>query len=284
MVTSMIGCPNGKFHHRCTSSLPCQLTYCISIRDVRFLTMLREPVSQALSWESMTINHEYYLSYPKKQCAEKRSLRMDSKSPVAYLRTQLGTIRNCIDTEYRKNITFQLVAHMVASWSTSDDSVNGYPGAAVSLSSSYIMGNRKAYNRLKGSDIIGYMKAKYFLVGVVERINEFLVLIGLHMGWDLASLYYITCKPTDLDVHRKEFAHYFPELEAKLERSSRPSKEAYEWAKEEFDSHVNRLGPWFQDLVADFKRGLSQYQIRHRHPQKYRWTDYTYLDGHVEDC
>ena len=132
--------------------------------------------------------------------------------------------------------------------------------------------------------LIDYMKKNYFLVGVVERMNEFLVLLALHMGWDLSAIYYVKCKPTDLDVHRTEFARHFPDLAAKLERSAKPSMEAYEWARQEFDSHVAQLGPWFKELVTKYEAGLKSYNRKHHHPHKYRWMYYQYNDGHTEDC
>jgi hypothetical protein len=55
-------------------------------------------------------------------------------------------------------------------------------------------------------------------VGLTERINEFLVLIALHMGWDPAMMYYRYCKPTDLHIHDREFAERFPDLFEKLKR------------------------------------------------------------------
>ena len=246
--------------------------------------MLREPVSQALSMESMFINHQYYLRYPAWHCQQKRFVRIDSGLPPSTLRRLLAAVHECVDTPYRKNITFQLVASEVRKWPGPEGDQNGYPGPAVSLTANWILGKRQSYNKMTSKALIDQMKSQYFLVGVVERMNEFLVLLAVHMGWDPASLYYVTCKPTDLDVHRKEFKNFFPELEAKIEQSARPSKEAYEYFKKEFDDHVAKLGPWFKEKVREFEDGLKKYQKRHVRFKEYRWAYYTYKDGHIEDC
>src|SRR5262249_28097035 len=117
------------------------------------------------------------------------------------------------------------------------------------------------------------------------RLNEFLVLLALHMGWDPAALYYIYCKPTTTDVHRSEFSHYFPQFMPKLERSTSVMNDAYLWAKQAFDDHVKKLGPWFSDVVKNFEAGLKRYQDKHRDTERpYQWKYHSYLDNHREDC
>jgi hypothetical protein len=69
----------------------------------------------------------------------------------------------------------------------------------------------------------------------------------------------------------------------KLERSSKIAQAGYEWAKKNFDEHVQALGPWFQEKVKQFETGLAEFQ----HDNKgrfFRWEPIHYLDGEMEYC
>jgi hypothetical protein len=254
--------------------------------DVRYLTTMRDPISQALSWESMQINRGYYLDYPAQKCNHRPHIEINlHRWGPAQLRHKLGTVHNCIATEYRKNLTMMLVAHTVNSWPASQEGQNGRPGDAVALTAEWIMGAPKpAYHDLAPDAVVEVLKREFFLVAPVERMSEFLVLIGLHMGWKYEALHYVSCKPQDLDVHRSEFQGYFPELAAKLVRATLPMMEAYKWVESDWEGHVKRLGPWFKEEVEKFQRGLAVYQKKHKHVYRYRWASYVYLDGHNENC
>ena len=178
-----------------------------------------------------------------------------------------------------------LIAHAVTTFQQGTGVHNGHPGEAVYLTTEWVLGGGVSYSILKGERYIKNLKTNYFLVGVTERLNEFLVLLALHMGWDPAHLYYERCKPTDLGIHRSDFAKYFPILMPKLERSHKPAVEAWEWATKEFDAHVKQLGNWFQEVVREFETGLKKYQAAHAAPNRpYMWKMYHYLDRHTEYC
>lgn len=252
---------------------------------VRFTTLLREPISQTLSWEAMGLSHAYYQHYPRKDCNESRTITIRNDRNPAALRAMLKEIDHCVDAPYRKNLTLMLVAHAVDEFKLPAGEHNGFPGMAVALTTSWITGNMAPYGRMTGKRYIKFLEQNYFLVGVTDRLNEFLVLLGLHMGWDLSSLYYIYCKPTTSDVHHAEFAHYFPELMPKLEKSTTVVREAYLWAKQQFDDHVDKLGPWFKETVRKFEEGLKDYQEKNKDPERpFQWKTHSYLDHHKEDC
>ena len=233
----------------------------------------------------MTVSHSYYLHYPRKECDHKRQVEIMFGRNIAALNAMLKPVDHCVDTAYRKNVTLQLVAHAVSQFHVGTGEQRGFPGMAVTLGTEWITGGLANYGRLTGKRYIKFLKENYFLVGVTDRLNEFLVLLALHMGWDPASLYYKYCKPTDTEVHRSEFERYFPQLMPKLEKSTTIAREAYEWAKTEFDSHVNKLGPWFKEVVAKFEKGLNEYQEAMKDKTRpFQWKLYHYLDHHGEDC
>jgi hypothetical protein len=252
---------------------------------VRYTTLLRDPISQTLSWEAMSVSQDYYHKYPKKECEEPRFATIITNRHLGTLQHWLKLIENCVDNPFRRNVTMMLVAHAVGQFKEPVKDHLGFPGMSVALSAQWVMGGTIPYSRMTGARVIKYLKENYFLVGVTEYLDEFLVLLALHVGWDPASLYYVYCKPTTTDVHRAEFAHFFPDLMPKLLRSTAPVQEAYEWAKKDFEQHVDRLGPWFKALVRKFKTGLKEYQNQKRDEARpYQWKIHFYKDHHTEDC
>lgn len=279
----VIGCSNQGwqlfFHHGYRN--PWQ-ERCIT--DVRFTTVLREPVDQALSWETMSLNRLYYLEYPTKKCrGHRRAIIEDGEID---LMSKLHSTQKCRDTPLRQNATLMLVAQRVRRFHESKKRPGlGHPGMAVSLTANWITSSFR-YNRISSKEFIEILKTQYFLVGISERMNEYLVLLAEANGWDLKYLYYRKCKPTDLHVHKEEFRRYYPELVEKLERIAKPSIDAYEWAKMQFDEHVKSLGDWFPKRVEEFERGLAEFQAKSRRDKKeaYLWKQIRYVDGHSEFC
>ena len=92
---------------------------CFPPQKTRFITLLREPISQALSWESMQLNQAYFLHYPSdKPCPIKRSIDIiPQNNGTVYsknvLMGKLKTVKDCLDIPYRKNLTFLLVADQI---------------------------------------------------------------------------------------------------------------------------------------------------------------------------
>jgi hypothetical protein len=137
--------------------------------------------------------------------------------------------------------------------------------------------------------MLRFVRENYFLVGVTEYLNEFLVLIAVHMGWEPADLYYIYCKATDLNIHAHEFQLEFPELYDELKQGTQQAQVVYESVRSEFTvmlSEVKRDFPQFDDLVAEFNRGLKVYQRAHVTPHEsiYHWKPYQYVDRKEEYC
>jgi hypothetical protein len=194
------------------------------------------------------------------------------------LRKKLESVFSCNDTPFRKNLTIIYTAGVVRALP------EGNPGLGVETSSKWIT-NSEYYSNITAESFINVLKSQYFLVGVTERLNEYLVLVALANQWEFSSLYYRRCKPSNLDVKKPEFERYFPELAKKLEAASEPALHAYEWARDQFDNHVSQLGSWFQDQVTEFEVGLKEFQnTRHAEPGSYLWKTFHYVDGHPDTC
>jgi hypothetical protein len=255
------------FHH---AQKEAWMKHCVPY--ARFVTLLREPVSQALSWESMTLNRNYFVHYPTKNCSVAHKF-----APGVMLSAQLRKVEHCVDAEFRSDITLHMVAAQVRSWNPNN------PGMSVAMTARWVAG-MNTYMRISAKHLVKLIDQEYFLVGVTDRLNEFLVLLALHQGWDPSRMYYMKCKP-QYDVTVQMFGDQFPELLLKLQKASVVMREAYQYAKAKFDSHVAQLGPWFPRLVGDFEIGLKKYQKEHELKEnKFKWRVHRYLDGEWEYC
>jgi len=250
------------------------MTRCIPY--ARFATVLREPISQALSWESMVLNREYSIHYPSEPCAVQRVFDFNVPHTTDALKQALQSVEHCVDTPFRQNVTLALVAKLVGEFAPMS------PGYAVDMTSSFITG-RKA--QAVGAELVHELDTSFVLVGVTERLNEFLVLLALHQGWALKHLYYMRCKIQDVSVDAKVFKAHFPAAYAKLQQSTRAQAEAYEHAKALFAAHVDSLGPWFRDVVAQYETGLRAFQNEYELARSSKkWVQFTYIDQQTEYC
>ena len=258
------------FHH---ASLAPWMSRCVP--NARFVTVLREPVSQTLSWETMALNADYYNNYPAVACDPPG--RVQRGVSTAH---QLRHIMKCVDSPLRRNLTMRAIAVRISSnWRQAN------PGEAVVLTSRWVTGLSTRYTRLTGRKVIAELESRYFLVGVSERINEFLVLLALHNGWDLSAMMYRRCKTTDIEVTKPAFAAEYPELAARLEVAVRPMAEAYAWARDRFDEHVRRMPAWFPDMVKRYEGMLAEYQKLWEVPGRpFKWRVTWYGDGKWEAC
>jgi len=246
------------------------------IQDTHFTTILREPVSQELSWLSFELNMEYFHNFPAKPCAVKQHIEIgDLRHPNMF--QLLESVTHCEDTEFRKNLTFNIVANHIQSKSFEERQLR------VWNTFRWITGHL-TYSSLTGSSIIHILKNEYFLVGLTERLNEFLVLLALVNGWDPKVMYYRKCKPTNFDLDPRHFENYFPDLTKKLSHATNAAQVAYRWAKADYEKHVSKLGPWFPAMVKEFETGLREYQRQQRPPGSYAWKEIIYRDGRSEFC
>lgn len=245
------------------------------IPNARFVTVLREPISQALSFEVMEINRRYYQSYPTHPCHSEANASTPFNKRLS-LESQLRRIDGCVDTKLRHDITIRMIAQRIAAWR------QGENGNALMITQRFITGRMRS---MSPAEVVQMLRNRYFLVGVVEHLNEFLVLLALHQGWDLASLYYRRCKPTNVEITAALFKRRNPDLYKKLYAASAVLRRAYEVAKADFEAHVARLGEWFPPLVAQFERGLAAYQASHvNRLAPYKWESVRLNDGTPEEC
>jgi len=234
----------------------------------------------------MRISDRYYRYYPAKPCPEPKQIDIVSGRDPEFLRGQLDSVARCVDTPFRKNVTIQLVANVISDYKVPpNDHKHGFPGVAVVLTSEWITANEMLYGQMTGDKIVRFLRENYFLVGVTERLNEFLMLIALHMGWDPARMYYRICKPTDIHITAEEFAYFYPDLMKKIQRATRPMMEAYETVRRDLEDHIIRLGPWFQEVVKEFEIGLRAFQASQRsNDRPFRWQIYYHIDHLGESC
>ena len=189
----------------------------------------------------------------------------------------LDTVTNCEDTPFRKNLTFLIVANRIQGAHFVDRQLRVWN--TFRWITGYFL-----YHSLTGSKIKQILQIQYFLVGLTERLSEFLVLLALIHGWDPKVLYYRKCKPTNFDLNAEQFTKYFPHLVNKLKSAMVAANEAYDWAKAEYESHIKTLDPWFPTMVSEFEQGLREYQKKERAPGSYDWKDIMYRDGQSEYC
>ena len=133
---------------------------------------------------------DYYINKPARACPKPRYLEISKTVPTKKLISLLSTTSHCIDSPFRKNITLMLIADRVRRFKEGNNTGLGYPGDAVALTTKWVIQN-PSYGQLQGKDVIQSLKHHYFLVGVTERLNEFLVLLALVNGWDLRQLYFV---------------------------------------------------------------------------------------------
>ena len=195
---------------------------------------------------------------------------------------RLRAMSKCVDARLRLNLTLSAIAHRVRRGWAAD-----FPGEAVRTTERWVVGAARSAQvpRLAGPALVGKLRSAYFLVGVSERLNEFLVLLALHMGWDWRALLYKRCRPTELAVTKAALAAAYPDVVAKMERASRAMIEAHDWARREFEDRVARMPSWFPGLVREFEAELDAFQASARddaHPFEWRVTKY--VDGEWEIC
>ena len=251
----------------------------ICIPSPRFVTLLREPVAQALSWEVMELHRPFFMRpTPTQPCPAQlveRARVMPSPQRALHM------IAGCQNDELRKALTMRAIALRIGSkWGTRRRFVTS---SALAHTFAWITQKRKGGPASRDSAVVlNALASRFFLVGVTERLNEFLVLLSAHVGWDPAKLVYRRCKSSPVTISLDEFKAAFPAEAATLESHAAFAVPAYERAREDFDAHVRKLGAWFPRLVSTFEVALKQYQATTT-PRE-GWTQVTYVDGVTEMC
>lgn len=269
------------FHHSfrrsCTSKC---------IPHARFVTVLRDPMAQTISWYCMALNQKYFEDYPKKKCPYANHYPLPSGlGRAAALELLEERASKCVDSAFRKNVTLDVMGTFLREESVPPPLVPTF---------GFLIGDEESdYSRFNNNakSLIDFLTEKYFLVGVTERIDEFLVLLAVHMGWKLSDVYYVYCKPVNIHITEAEFAWYHPNEYARLKKELEPLRAVHAHFLAEFDKHTARLGPWFAELVQKFRAGMSvstEANKKNKFMGKkyafYKWRKFVYLDGVEEDC
>lgn len=259
------------------------------IPNARFVTVIREPISQLLSWETFKLTRTYYHAYPSKPCtiSEQEADKIISQArhmTVPQLQTVLKDTRHCIHDPLRKEVILHLVARTI---NTRKDTL----GTAISISYSWILGERIPKPNVpietSSKHILDVLRTQYFLVGVTPMLDDFLLLLALHMGWDPTVLYYLHCKPSNLDTRAPEFKTRYAALYSAIETTVAPMTQVYNHVEADFKAKLNTLKqvfPQYDSLLKQFKAGIKQYQLERRRSMTYRWQSHAYKDGHSEYC
>lgn len=250
-----------------------------SIPHVRFVTVLRDPVQQELSFESFMLNYKYFRNYPKHPCADSKHVDIHQHMSTKELNMRLDSVSRCQDTPYRINLTLLYTATKIR------DLKKRRPGKGVQSTYQWITMNKWVIST-PAHRILEILRTDFFLVGVIEYLNQFLVLLALVYHWDLSAMYYRRCKQSDLRVTTEQFQEMYPTFSAKLETHNSVYKEVYEQIKKDFETNIQLLGPWFQEKVRQFEQGLAQYQHEIENPNEnsFQWKLMKYADGSVEEC
>ena len=133
----------------------------------------------------------YYIKQPSHPCKKQQTIELTAKASKDQLTRLLHSTDSCIDEPFRKNVTLLLIAQRVRTFADpgNDTSANGYPGDAVALTTKWIL-PKASYGHIRGSTMVRVLKNEYFLVGVTEKLNAFLVILALVNGWDVKQMYY----------------------------------------------------------------------------------------------
>ncbi|KAH9251395.1 hypothetical protein BASA81_010806 [Batrachochytrium salamandrivorans] len=254
-----------------------------NIPHVRFITMLRDPVPQTLSWYTFEISRQYYLNYPEGRCEAKAHplVNFDVVHSKSELMIMLRSVSQCEDTEFRRNVTMQLIAIELNSKLNADIPV--YHGFKwMTAGSVQDVRNSQA--------VINVLQRDYFLVAVTEHVNDLLVLLAWHMGWELSSMYYLRCKATDLGITQDAFRARFPELMQSLEQAMAPAREVYLTMKQEFELELALVYLQHPHLVKakqEFEAGLAGFQNLHHENMTtphMQWLEYIDKSGERLYC
>jgi len=177
-------------------------------------------------------------------------------------------------------LTFNIVASRIAN--------PEYQAFEVRRSVEFVAGIR--FRQLTSKMYIDVLQRDYFLVGVTERANEFLLLLVMVYGWDFSAAYYEVCKVMNFKVTVEEFKQYFPDLVEKLVQQTEIARVGYEWAKAKFEENMKRhfgSSLEFNRTLIKFKKGLAQYQkmkLEQKPEPKARWRQVRYRDDMTEYC
>jgi hypothetical protein len=276
----------------------------IVIPHARYITLLRDPLEQELSGEMFKLNKEYHNHYPSQPCNPLNDPSMIDKTPTENLTLLFNLVSTCVDRVFREKLSVEVIGrgiihhHQQHLNRNHDINNNNYLYASPlddSLKPSLFDKDqhfhavaRTARFLIPKSDsrnLIEILSQDYFLVGITERLNEFLVVLALHQGWDVSSLYYRKCKVTDMKINIQDFARKFPNRYREMESQLLPMKQAYEWAKNDFDNKIKQLPSWFGDLVQQFNQGLVKYQLENQSPHTpFLWEKRLMGDGSIKVC
>lgn len=245
--------------------------------------MIRDPIAQDESYLSFMQNYKYYREYPIHKCKSRQHINLHSTLKPDRVAWLMKSVTKCNDTPFRKNLTLIHTAHRIRN--TPTHAVGDAAATTYSLITGASRGN---VHNLKEDSILQIMKNRYILVGVTERLNQFLVALALAHRWNVSALYYRPCKINNLKVSSSEFESIYPDAVRRLKHNTQFLKRVHEQVRDEFDQQVAKLGPWFLEKVAEFEQGLKDYRERNfGHlvgESKYKWKKMKYLDGEVTYC
>lgn len=199
-----------------------------------------------------------------------------------YYALSRNKLQVCRNSALRRNITMQFVAHQLSTWLQQESSA----GPAVSHDWKWMLG-AKVTSQSNAKDLLSMLHNKYFAVGLAKRFNDLLILLAVHMDWEVSFMYYLTCKPPNSRVTNQNFKLAFPALYSRLERRLATFSNVYSSMLQDFDSKftaVLQASPLARETRTRYLEGLSQYQATIQNTPRYAWPRYTYIDENVETC
>lgn len=247
------------------------------IEQVKFITLLGNPLEQTLRQEADAISQDFYSHYSAYNCsiAQPRAFIHPIDQPYSET-TEKGfdLIEYCVDKDLRYNLTMVALAKAV------EDIPPQSAGTAIDISTAWAIGPHDN----KKTNLTRYLMDNYYVVGTRERFDEFLVLIAMDNGWDPSLFYYHSCKPYEREITLEAFKKAFPKQYTKLKQGSKPAYEAWQWATMQFDALLKELGDKFQIALREFKIGLEDFRLSNVKRHALAWEVRRYRDGETDIC
>src|SRR5262249_40973148 len=98
------------------------------------------------------------------------------------------------------------------------------------------------------------LRRHFSFVGISERFDEALLLLGRTLGWR-----HLSYRPKLVNKNKPDKRNVLPEALNTVAKSNTLDREVFEYARELFDERVKQEGAEFQHDVREFRRENRQY-------------------------
>mmetsp|Transcript_2131 Transcript_2131/g.4895 ORF Transcript_2131/g.4895 Transcript_2131/m.4895 type:complete len:450 (-) Transcript_2131:358-1707(-) len=214
------------------------------IQNPVYVTVLREPMSRHVSWNTWRLNRNYFINLPSRQC------NYEGANPdVAPLRKPF----QCRDDAARKKMTLRRYLKKL-------ELTN--PASRPCESCNWLNPSNEVAHPGNPAEEVARAEQVYSMVGITSNLDDFLLLLALRFGWSLESILYEKCKQQGKAGISLRDVKKYPDMYAKLENITTRESAVYNPFEAKFKAYLGRLGPGFARLLENFKRGLNNYHSK----------------------